>query len=278
MTIEAKSITGSVTSHGAHLATLQLCYPRFIHAEFLTHRVFSRNASSSRAIPVAKMLEQVRTDPAMPIHWGKNQPGMQAKEELERHEKESAQAMWGTAAMHAANAAEEMNRVGAHKQIVNRILEPFQHIHVVVTATEWDNFFQLRDHPDAQPEMQALAKAMRRALDSTVFYQKDVASDLSMNWHLPYISQKEISDNPFDPIYLAKLSAARCARVSYLNHDGTNPDPKKDMELYYRLIESHPRHASPVEHQGLPASNKNNWSNNFRGWIQFRELIERGHQ
>jgi len=135
--ITAKVIEDSVAeSNGVRLTTLQLQYPRFIHAEFMTHRVFSRNASSSRAIPVAKVIEQVRTDPAMPIHWGKNQPGMQANEELQGDERAQAIRQWKLAAERAADCANIMNTLGVHKQVANRLLEPFQYMHVIVTATE----------------------------------------------------------------------------------------------------------------------------------------------
>jgi thymidylate synthase ThyX len=248
-------------------------YPRFIHAEFMTHRVFSRNASSSRAIPVAKMIEQVRTDPAMPIHWGKNQPGMQAREELTGQDLEDVQDAWTRAAWLASNIAEEMAAAGAHKQVVNRILEPFQWVHVIVTATEWTNFFELRCHPDADPNMRALADAMFavKAASKPVYRSR---SRLEVDaWHLPFITAEErvLCD---DPKFLARISAARCARVSYLNHDGTSPSIPKDIELYEKLVGSRPLHASPVEHQGYPLPLATQWSKNLRGWRQHRELVE----
>src|SRR5690606_30080072 len=119
---------------------MQLRYPRFIHAEFMTHRAFSRNASSSRAIPVHKMLSQVWNDPATPIHWGASRPGMQAREELKGWKRKAAQAIWKLAGRAACVFAWGAMKLGLHKQVANRILEPWQYIHVVVTATDWDNF------------------------------------------------------------------------------------------------------------------------------------------
>ena len=269
MTISAKIIEDSIAGNGVRLTTLQLKYPRLIHSEFMTHRVFSRNASSSRAIPVAKMIEQVRTDPAMPIHWGSNQPGMQARVELEGNDRLRAIARWQLAAEAAASHAEVMMELGLHKQVANRILEPFQWIHVIVTATEWDNFFSLRAHPDAQPEIHALAEAMKQAFaDSRPMPLEEG------EWHLPYVTRLERATHLHDVDLLMKLSAARCARVSYLTHDGQAPDIEKDLALYERLVGSVPLHASPVEHQATPLPAADMWSGNFRGWLQYRKLVE----
>ena len=240
------------------LTTFQLCYPRFIHGEVMTHRVFSRNAMSSRAIPVARMLAQVRDNPAMPVHWGANQPGMQAGVEV--GDIPLARQLWYGAARQAAQFAEQMADMGLHKQVANRILEPFQWMRTIVTATEWDNFWELRAHPDAQPEFQKLAYMM---LDA---YKSSKPEDLLPGqWHLPYVIEE---DSPYD---LRKVSAARCARVSYLTHDGEQPDPLKDLALFDRLAASRPLHASPLEHQGTPGTER---TGTFQGWTQFRKLWE----
>lgn len=270
----AKVIEFSIAENGKPLVTLQLRYQRFIHAEFMTHRVFSRNAASSRAIPVAKMIEQVRTDPAMPIHWGKNQPGMQANEQLTGDELFITKDTWRVAANAAADLAECMNKVGAHKQVANRILEPFQFMQVIVTATEWDNFFDLRDHPDAQPEIRALAIEMRRAISITMPVIRLRDRQHESAWHLPYVTQQERRQFEYQPEFLAKLSAARCARVSYLTHDGAVPDVAKDLDLYERLVGGRPLHASPIEHQAYPLPLAAQRSNNFMGWRQHREIVE----
>lgn len=265
--ITAKVVADSANMWGQRITTMELQYPRFIHAEFMTHRVFSRNAASSRAIPVAKMIEQVRRDPAMPIHWGKNQPGMQAREELA--DTTDARQQWQMAARMAADRAEAMAAIGLHKQICNRVLEPFQLMRTIVTATDWENFFHLRDHDAAQPEIRALAVAMKRAMS---LRKPKIIFDHEGGWHLPYVlpEEREI----YVPDVLLKLSTARCARVSYLTHDGEKPDPQKDIELYERLVGSAPIHASPAEHQATPASNPITRSGNFVGWIQHRKQIE----
>ena len=299
--ITAKVISDSIAPTGSRLITFQLRYPRFIHAEFMTHRVFSRNASSSRAIPVAKMVEQVRTNPAMPIHWGLNQRGMQAEaennamvfigDEANTPERNvtggySAKEAWVKAANRAADIAEAFDAAGYHKQVVNRILEPFLHIDVVVTATQWTNWFALRDHKDAQPEIRQLAQEMRRAAAESCPHFLGLGE-----WHLPYIykmgEEQRVRDflRPIkgpDLAYqdvletLIKMSAARCARVSYANHDGSTPSVEQDLQLYERLVGSQPIHASPTEHQARPFSpslDKPYMTGNFDAWVQARKLI-----
>lgn len=238
----------------------------------------SRNASSSRAVPVAKNIEQVRTNMATPVHWGKNQPGMQAREELGTEETKAVKDLWASAASYACDIAAKMNELGAHKQIVNRILEPFQYIHVVVTATEWDNFFALRMHKDAQPEIKLLAELMYKEMEASTPKALWLGE-----WHLPYITEAEVY-LPLDT--QIKCSAARCARVSYIKHDGSSSSVADDVELFNQLVTrpftdkrgntltlEDPIHASPIEHQATPAVKRFTASNNFIGWMQFRELF-----
>lgn len=282
MTITASIIADSVSPDGHRITTMQLRYPRFIHAEFMTHRVFSRNASSSRAIPIEKMIRDVMEDPAMPVAWGSNKPGMQAGEELSGHDLQDCKTEWIRARDAAVASAKEIARLGAHKQIVNRLLEPFGHISVICTATEWDNFFALRCHPDADPTMRALAEAMRDARDASVpMTMGKIATGI---WHLPYVKDEDydyawkvMSAENTSPFHtLARISAARCARVSYLNHDGTKPDITKDVILAERLLTS--KHMSPFEHQAdysrdeVPKSNM--FWGNFTGWDQYRKMVE----
>lgn len=276
-------ISVEVIAHSAHpnmvarqLLTFQLRYPRFVHAELLTHRALSRNSSSSRAIPVAKVLKQVREDPAIPFHWGINQPGMQADNVLGPQEAAIAETYWRESARRAADMAECMLAMNLHKQVINRILEPYQFMSVIVTATEWDNFFELRDHPDAEPHIRELAQRMREA------WAKSEPTLLQYgDWHLPYVLPEELKKHGVE--VCRKLSAARCARVSYLTHDGEKPDVKKDLELFDRLVGSVPLHASPIEHQATPmqdiytslnAAHCADLQGNLRDWIQFRKLWE----
>lgn len=266
MTINAKIIADSC--NGEHrLTTMQLRYPRFIHAEVMSHRAFSRNASSSRAIPVERLIQDVENDPARPMFWGGNIPGMQAKDELPEPQKTMAKQCWEAQRDQAIFQARKMAslHIGLHKQHVNRILEPFAHINVIVSATEWNNFFTLRAHSDAQPEIQALAIAMRFAMDDS-----DPIKVPLDGWHLPYITAVDRSDN--DISTLCRMSAARCARVSYMTHDGKEPTREADLALFDRLAGSEPIHASPLEHVATPAVGTP--KGNFKGWTQFRQYVE----
>jgi thymidylate synthase ThyX len=173
-----------------------------------------------------------------------------------------------------------MSEAGYHKQVANRILEPFQFISVIVTTTEWDNFFQLRDHEDAQPEIRELAIQMKQALAASTPKRLNYGE-----WHLPYVSQEERRYYATDS--LRKLSAARCARVSYLTHDGREPNPEEDFKLFDRLVGSVPLHASPIEHQATPDhyeatgffTNPSGFAHpelwgNFKTWVQHRKVWE----
>lgn len=275
MTITAKVILCSqIDAKGAPpIWTLQLRYPRFIHAEFMTHRAFSRNASSSRAIPVRKMFEEISREPAMPVHWGRNQKGMQADVELDDEGIKRARFAWREACEAALIQAEKLEAMGLHKQIVNRVLEPFSHINVIVTATEWDNFFSLRDHKDAQPEIRVLARKMRDAM-TDVYFENKINIIEPGDWHLPYIRPNE---QEYSHQIKIKLSAARCARVSYLAHDGSVPTTGADIELYDRLIEAKPAHASPIEHQAMAHTSFGALYPtfaNFKGWQSHRHQLE----
>ncbi len=263
MSCEAKVILASVAPDGTRITTMQLRYWRAIHAEFMTHRVFSRNASSSRAIPVAKMLAQVWNEPAGPIHWGSHQPGMQARDELGGWRRTVAQGLWKWAGRVMVGFAWTAMKLGGHKQWVNRLLEPWQYISVVVTGTDWYNFWALRDHRDAQPEIQQLARCMRMAYDLA-----EVQSLKYGQWHLPYAGDVTTLSNAL------VVSAARCARVSYNNHDGTSSSLQKDLELHNQLKDAQPPHMSPFEHQAM-AMYGDRYAN-LRRFKSYRSFLEDG--
>lgn len=275
--IQAQVVQHSVSPAGKELITLVAEYPRFIHGEVMTHRVFSRNAMSSRAVPILKMIDQVEDNPVVPRHWGAAQAGMQARAEVAPKLKQEAEYQWLRAAGHAAYFARELHALGLHKQVVNRLLEPFQWMKTIITATEWDNWDELRDHEDAEPHMQVLAKVIKQARAESRPTSRACDASNPFNWHLPFVTDAERrvfqADGALGALTLAKISAARCARVSYLNHDGTNPDIDKDLELYQRLAGSKPLHASPLEHAAfpLPAAIP---CGNFVGWMQLRKLVE----
>ena len=269
MACEVRVIEDSLNPYNKiRLTTLQLRYWRGIHAEFLTHRVFSRNASSSRAIPVSTFLKQVWNDPATPVHWGANQPGMKARTELTGFKKWFAQFMWKTSGKMVCCLVWLTNKVSSpHKQVFNRLLEPWQYISVIVTSTEWDNFFELRNHPDAQPEIQELAREMKYAIDNSKPTERYT--------HVPYITGSDYIALGQDASTgrLMQISTARCARVSYFTHDKQIPEIEKDLKLFNDLVGSVPIHASPTEHQA-EALDSEEFNKNFRGWSQFRNIVE----
>lgn len=298
--ITAKVIADSVCPEGVRMTTMEIEYPRFILAELNTHRMLSKNSASSRAIPVQAMHDFIRANPAMPVSWGKNQPGMKASEELTGSESKNAIHIWNQAkddALHWADAL--AHKLGVHKQIANRITEPWMTMKTVISGTEWRNFFHLRNHADAQPEIKALAEAM------TVAYTTHLPVPLKPGeWHLPYITtaqyvptgELQYFDENFNRLSLedAKIiSASCCAQVSYRKND---PGFTKAFRIWEQLIENDPVHASPIEHQATPmnidsmsrfepetweagvshvSANSDLWSGNLRGWIQHRKLIEK---
>lgn len=300
--INASILADSISEAGVRLTTMELVYPRFIHSELMTHRVFSRNASSSRAIPTKRAIKMIRENPAVPASWRMNQPGMQGYEVASEETTQEAQRIWLEAMEDAIRHAEAMDALGIHKQVVNRITEPFAHIKVVVTSVYWDNWFGLRDHPAADPTIAALAAKMAEA------YKASEPKLLKRGeWHLPYFREEdndlireyleaswreqtgEMADvmplTPQDEEWKAlarNISAARCARTSYNNHDNTPNDVTKDIDLHNRLLVDQPIHASPAEHQATPdfrVNARGMWMNpdkhgNLHGWQQYRKFLE----
>lgn len=259
--IQAKVIRDSF--YHSRLTTIEVTYPYYVHAEVMTHRVFSRNFQSARAIPVEKLIQKVRESSWYPIFM-KNKPGMAATEEMSGVDLSNAIHDWKFAKHIACEQALSLSGLGCHKQIANRILAPFSTITGVITATEWDNFFYLRIHPAAQQEMRVLAEKIKGALDSSKPTQLDIS-----HWHTPFISEDE-EELPLD--LKLKISTARVARVSYLTHDGQR-DVDKDIILHDSLKAD--RHMSPFEHVATP-SVSTGFSGNFRGWVQYRKYVEQG--
>lgn len=237
------------------------------------------------------MLKQIVCDPAGPSHWGANRPGMQAKEELTGWRLWVAKKLWRSSAFFAAAHSWAMMKVGLHKQVANRPTEPYQYIHAIISGTNWENLYHLRDHEDAQPEFRELVQTIKKEFDF-----KPVQLLKIGEWHLPYITPED-KDNAWESFgpgvavslemvneRLRQISAARCARVSYLTHEGTRPNMEKDLGLYDRLAGSHPIHASPLEHQATPDRKvysvwrREDLHGNLAGWIQSRKLIPGEHK
>lgn len=293
MAYECKILLDSISPAGHRLTTFQITFPRIVLAEFNTHRMISRNAASSRAIPLTKMIQQVQEDPFIPIWWPKNQPGMQGLEELEAETKALAVTDWLEARDNAVKSAR--NLIDLHKSIPNRLLEPWMWTTVICTATEWENFFYLRqdeslcpEAPDiklffnlafpAEPHIQIIALMMRLEyrINKPTLRQPE-------EWHLPLVDGYDLHELLTDSRVhyfgeLAKISIGRCARVSYLTHEGIR-DPRKDIELHDSLLENY--HMSPFEHVAR-VQNLGQWagnhSGNFRGWEQYRKMLPNENQ
>lgn len=265
---EVKIIKDSISPSGARITTYQLKYPRMVHQELLTHRVFSRNASSSRAIPVDKNIKDLKKSIYIP-HFQKNRPGMQGGEYLNDQEQFQAEIQWKLAFETMLEQIKLLNGIvheGIHKQYINRLVEPFSYISVVCTSTTWDNFFELRHHEAAQPEIYHLAKLMKEA------YTESTPEALELGqWHLPYITDEDKVKYTQEELFYK--SVACCARVSYNNHDNTETTIESCKSLYDRLLSSKPIHASPAEHQAQCLEDPLQKSGNLVGWLQYRQTL-----
>jgi len=258
--ITARILLDSINCVGCRLTTYILTYPRFIHSEVMTHRMFSRNAASSRAIPISKMVEQILKCPAMPVTWGINQKGMQAEKNLSKGDADLAEKIWFEAMFDAISSAKKLEALKVHKQISNRLMEPFFHITTLLTATDFGNFFILRAHKDAQPEFQDLAFKMKK------LYLENTPSLLNPGeWHLPFMDKFLDPDLTIDE--KLKICVARAARVSYTTHDG-DISKEKDFELHDDLVNN--GHWSPFEHCAY-ALNSPARIGNFKGYCQYRK-------
>lgn len=271
MAYSAKILADSVNAYtGKRLTTFEITYPRFVHSEVMTHRVFSRNSASSRAIPIKKMLEQIENDPAMPVWWGKNQAGMQAREELTGQDRENAIQSWLAARDAAVEYVRHLEATGVHKQIVNRVVEPWMFITVLVSATEWDNFFKLRCHEDAQPEIRHVAVMMKELYDDPNHTPQVLGLG---DWHLPLMPDLfdlQVQGVPVED--LCRISVGRSARVSYLTHNGVR-DIQADIDLCNRLAAA--GHMSPFEHVAEAISSNTRCGNFLGGWMQYRPHVDK---
>lgn len=281
-------IKDSINYLGSRLTTLILEYPRYIHSDFMTHRALSKNAAGSRAIPIEKLIEGVEKNTAYPI-WTKNQRGMGGEfitdQKLIDELNNDIYFMRDQEIKEVRNLASK----GVHKQNANRYLEPYQHIKLICSGTEWDNFFYLRCHKDAQPEIQRLAEGIRQAMKDSIPRELKPGQ-----WHIPfedYLPEDTSEENRI------KVAVARCARISYNNFETNSIDVEKDVDLYNRLIVQQPAHLSPTEHiarvpterelehfnskyfmheVGKFTYHRGKYVSNLLGWIQYRKIVENG--
>ena len=307
--IKATVICDSISEQGTRLTTFEIEYPRIVMSEFNTMRAISKNSSSSRAIPVSKMLEHTKNINLKPVYFGSKKSGMQAGDELVGEDLLYAKSTWESALHSMVHSAKILDDCGVAKEVTNRLVEPFQLVKVVCTATDWDNFFNLRLHPDSDPNICMLAYKMYQAM------QESKPIDLKVGeWHLPFVNvgwngkgEMCYFDEDFNSVELEqaiKLSAASCASVSYRTEGMTL---EKADKIFDMLIKAEVIHASPFEHLATPISKEieiensdyltvgfinrvgdsNTWqqgithmnkqgqlcSGNLRGFVQYRHLL-----
>lgn len=294
--IVARIITDSIYN-GHRMTTFELEYNRWILAEVNTHRVISKNSASSRAVPFEKMTEMIDAAPAMPVHWGKNQAGMTAKEELSDNDISVAKTSWISAKNAVMTFSKHLYSMNLHKQVINRLLEPWSMMKTVASGTDWGNLLYLRDDEDAQPEFRELAICIRKCLEDSVPTELKVSE-----WHLPYVTTTRIDgvikylDSTGSGLELEeakKISASCCAQVSYRR---LNETKEKALEIFGKLFSGRKPHMSPTEHQATPIKKRlsvneifdfSTWedgithvdrncvlhSGNLSGWIQYRQTL-----
>lgn len=281
-TFSAKVLADSVNPWGDRLTTFELVFPRMLLPELATHRLFSKNTASSRAIPIEKTIKAVEENPFIPFHWGKNQSGMQAHEVLDGYHAESCRQEWMQAAQMAVDSATWLAKFGLHKQIANRVLEPYLFTTLILSCTSFKHFELLRTNEMAEPHFQHLAKLMVSARSESLPEALKPGE-----WHLPLIYDEDRSKLNLSD--LKKVSTARCAAVSYVRHNEVK-DYEKDFALYERLTTG--GHWSPLEHLATPSGILRRdcfplladrpgptWiqvkaEGNFKGWKQHRKEFE----
>lgn len=294
--IVVRMIKDSISSSGIRLRTFELEYQRMFHSETMTHRMLSKNSSSTRAIPVARAIQIVEEKTAKPIHWGSNNPGMQSNTELTGAQKEAAEATWTAmrdSVISFVKILSDKDGINGHKQWAGRALETFSFIKVVLTGTELVNLWHLRDHKDAQPEFHELAKLMQQVSNMstpTLLHPGE--------WHLPYVDLIDgkyfVGSEQVSLEVARKVSASCAAQCSYRKLDDSIEKAEKVFDMLHVGDDSgQPAHASPLEHQATPMDDYSKsfnpdtwqrgithvrrdgslWSGNLRGWVQFRQLI-----
>lgn len=257
----ARVVLDSISPEYKRITTVEVTIHRFVLPEFNTHRVLSRNSASSRAIPARKLTEKILVEDVLPLEWRAEKPGMQGGDELSEDVQVKAREVWLDARSDALGAVSKLRELGVHKSITNRLMEPFAPHTIIATATDWDGFFAQRISPLAQPEIREAAIAMKDAMRTSKAQRLQYGE-----WHTPYVQEDEKDEHIS---ILRRISAARCARVSYLTHDG-HRSIAKDLELWTRLVGAKPRHYSPLEHVATPASDPT--LGNLTGWAQLRHL------
>lgn len=309
----AEVIQHSVSPEGKEIITFSVKYGLIVHSEWIRHRLLSNSVKSNRAVSMKQIRKEVIEDPYVPIKFGGQQAGMVAIDEDQFGYAKVCRWLWKNSRWGAVGVHWLFEKLKLHKEITNRILNPWQWVRSTTTATDYDNFYKLRLHKDAQKDINVIAKAMHEALQ--------LSEPMLINageYHVPYVSRRRTGNGELEYYdsdgtqlntqQAIEASCARCARSSYDNHDGTKASyfnratakGRSDQEIYQDLINSDPVHGSCGEHQATPlvVAYKNKkpiypagmthvsvedgilttkyWSGNLLGFIQHRQTTK-GH-
>ncbi len=278
-TYQAQILADSISPQGVRLVTIHCTFPRFILAEVNTHRMLSRNSNSSRAIPPERQIAKVSENPFVPETFNLRVKGMGVGNPLEQKDAVVARNAWLDAAEFACRQAQILLDLNCDKSRINRLLEPFLWHSAIISATEWDNFFALRDHPAAQPEFRILAQLMRKAIA-----ESEPLTIRQGEWHLPGTPDFPYDDSSPDWDYWKNVSAGRLAKWTSYDKMDEEDLPDAAVSRAEKLIGSF--HMSPTEHQARPmrpyelgrqGGPTTSFCGNFRGWVQYRKEIPNEH-
>jgi hypothetical protein len=271
----AEVLLDSISPSGARLTTMEWRYPRMIHAEVMTYRMFSRNTSSSRAIPLKTTIKRVIQEPAGPVYWGRNQPGMKAREELTGWRLWLAKQLWYKTRYVLVLVALCLAWLPLHKQVGNRLLEPWMWITAIITGSPvaFENCWRQRCHPDAQPEFQRIATLARACYNESTPVERTLHAPLIRDQDRDDMLAYASENGQAPPDVVQAISTARCARTSYMTHHGTR-DIRQDLRLYRDLRTAEVPHSSPWEHSATAHENPNHRSGNIFGWTSHREEVD----
>ncbi len=280
--IKAKIVQDSSLPTGERVLTFSAMYGRLIHSELLRHRAASHSVKSSRAIPTKKYREEVKQNIYVPVKFGTKKRGMQAGKPTFLS-KFYGERVWRLSSKFACLFHWMMEKLDIHKEVANRILEPYVWVEETITveADALKEIAELRIHDDAQEDVRKIVEEM--------LYEMDKSTPVELKegqWHVPYVVRKitngvmTYTDNNGKNLTSDEAiicSAARSARSSYANHDNSMSVFEKDIKLAKQLIGSKPMHLSPFEHQARPFKDdleKNQYGSNFRHFFQQRKAIE----
>lgn len=262
--ISATILADSVSPRGIRLVTLEVNVPMVMQPQILRHRDFSFSVQSTRAVPTPVQVARVRENPFVPMRWGRVEKGMVASDVLNEVEESLARETWLLDMDRACRSAENLNEIGVHQEVAARVLMPYAWCRMIISSTQWDNFEGLRTYdPTVQGETEATGRAMIAALAGS-----DPKPLEPGQWHLPLVTEEEEEEWGNESPKARLVSAGRCARVSFLQHDGTR-NPDRDFTLGRGLANK--AHWSALEHQATPLVVEGRCGN-FRDWKQQRKF------